>query len=214
MGGGFDGVSRVLETGLVRSDVLGRGNDGKHAPTGVAIHGCMGNGNIGACAKEGGPFQAINSQKTMINEIQTPNGAIGNLGLLRKLSGIECERTNLNLEVLLEEVQVGLEPSGSINKEGLNLGDSVAQPTRRPNMVQTIQKNLMRRVDVSRKGKEITVQKVQNTWEKGFVSKRGSKLAGGYSKQKGVVGSLGFQRGAIFRATATAVASSLSSSQS
>ncbi|GMP42388.1 hypothetical protein CsSME_00012158 [Camellia sinensis var. sinensis] len=109
MGGGSDGVSRVLGIGLVRSEELGRGNDGKHAPAGVAIQGCMGNGIIDACPKEDGPFQAVNLQKTMMNEIQTLNRDVGSSGLLKELSSTEGERPNLNLEVLLEGVQVGLE---------------------------------------------------------------------------------------------------------
>ncbi|KAL7212350.1 hypothetical protein ACSBR2_015102 [Camellia fascicularis] len=125
-GGGSDGGSRVLETGLVRSEELGRGNDGKHAPAGVATQVGMGNGNIDTCSKEDGPFQAVNFQKPMVNEIQNLKRGGGSSGLLRELSSTEYGRPNINLEVLLEEVQVGPEPSGLIDRVGSNLGDSVA----------------------------------------------------------------------------------------
>lgn len=214
MGGGFDGVSRVLESGLVRSEELERGNDGKHAPAGVDTRVCTGKGNIDTCPQKDGPFQAVNSQKTMMDDIQTLNRGGGSVGLLRELSSTESERPNLNLEVLLEGVQVGPEPSGLIDRVAFNLGDSITQSIVRPNLLQTIHMNLGRGADISSKGKEIAVHKAHQTWKKGSSSKKSRRLLGGSSKQKGVVGSLEFQIGAIFRAAAAAVAFSLSSSQS
>ncbi|KAI8007863.1 hypothetical protein LOK49_LG07G01643 [Camellia lanceoleosa] len=54
MRGGSDDVSRVLEIEPDRSDVLGRGDDGKYAAVEVDLQGGMGSGYIGVCSKEEG----------------------------------------------------------------------------------------------------------------------------------------------------------------
>ncbi|GMP67461.1 hypothetical protein CsSME_00027440 [Camellia sinensis var. sinensis] len=172
MRGGFDEVSRVLETEPDRLDVLGRDDDGKYAVVEGVLQGGTGYDGIGACSKEEGMVQVVNSQQEMMNNIQIPNGAIGSFGLFTKWCGPEEGRSNINLEVLLEGVQVGPLPSGSNNRERLKLDDSVAQSRLRPNLVQSIQNNLGKYVGVSSKGNGVVDQKTSTTCKKGFVSRR------------------------------------------
>ncbi|KAL7206344.1 hypothetical protein ACSBR2_019119 [Camellia fascicularis] len=200
--GGSVEVSRVMETEPDRPDMVGRVDDGQHAIADGVLQGGIGHGDVGACSNEEGRVQVVNSQQGMMKNIQISNGVLGCSGPCTEWCGPEVGSSNINLEVVLEGVQVGLLPNGLDNRERLTLEESVAQPKFKPNVFQPIQKNLGKYGVANSKDKQVVDEVAANIRKKGFVS-----------KNRGAVGSFGFQRGAIFRATAAAVASSLSSSQ-
>ncbi|KAL7162684.1 hypothetical protein ACSBR2_043049 [Camellia fascicularis] len=72
---------------------------------------------------------------------------------------------------------------------------------------------MVNRAGQGRKFKKAVAKRGCNSGKKGSDQRRGINIVGGHMKQKGRMGRLGFQRGAIFRASAMAAANSLSISQ-
>ncbi|XP_028089573.1 uncharacterized protein LOC114289924 [Camellia sinensis] len=97
-------------------------------------------------------------------------------GLLKELSGPVCTRNNISLEVLLEGMEVGTEPSGPNKGVGSNLRDCVAQTQVRPTLAQTIHTTMANRAGQGSKFKEAVAKRGCNSGKKGSEQRKGINI--------------------------------------
>ncbi|CAL5404544.1 unnamed protein product [Camellia sinensis] len=198
---GLEVASRVMETVMGSSEVQARINDEKLANAA----GCsMGNDKEDAGTKVNGAGLEVSSHQVIMSGIQNCDVDLCSPGLLRELSGPAEARPSINLEVVIKGVQQGHEPSGLIQDLGPELSGVLAQPSGRTAEAQTKQ-NLKQFFKAQRSAdgsfaREGTTQGKGKQWKKGM------------DRRKWVFGRLGFQKGAIFRASAEAATSQKSSS--
>ncbi|KAI7995971.1 hypothetical protein LOK49_LG11G02367 [Camellia lanceoleosa] len=212
-----DEVSRVQEIVAGRSDVIRRGYDGKYAPDEAMVG--MEKGKVGVGSKEEGMNQGVNSQQIMMTKIQKLDGVVDNTGLASTVNGPKGVTPNINLDVILEGLQVGPQPSRLQVGLGSDLSDCVAQTQLRPSEAHVSHlshSSMVKRAGKNSKNKAAVSTKGNISRQKGIGIKKRSCSVDGLSKQRSMVGRLGFQRGALFKASAVAAAAvtSLSSSQS
>ncbi|THG07331.1 hypothetical protein TEA_012769 [Camellia sinensis var. sinensis] len=193
---GLEVASRVMETVMGSSEVQDRVNDEKLANE----VGCsMGNDKEVACTKVNRVGREVNSHQVIMSGVQNSDVVLCRTGLLRELSGPTEARPSINLEVLIKGVQQGHEPSGLIQDLGSELSDDLAQPSGRTAEAQTKQ-NLKQIF----KAQRITAGSFAR---KGATQGRGKQWKKGMDRRKWVFSRLGFQKGAIFRASAEVAAS-------